>query len=509
MSNKILGLKKLSQKLKILKKKKKKIVLCHGVFDVLHIGHINHFNSAKKLGDILVVSVTPDKFVKKGPNRPIFPLNIRMQSLSALKNIDYITANTTETAVNPILDLKPDIYCKGKDYKDEKSDHTRNIIKEVRAIKSVNGKINYTEDRLFSSSNIINSSNLNLTNSQMKFLKEIRNDKKNKNLKISNLINSFSDLKVLVIGETMIDEYLYCDALGKSGKEPVLAVKNLHSEKFIGGTLSIAKNLSNFCKKVTVLSYVGEKKEQLKFLTNKLEKNINPIMIPKKKSCTIIKRRIIDDVNKTKILGLYSIEDHLINKKEERSIIKIISKIIGKHDLVIVSDYGHGFITDKVARLIIAKSKFLSVNAQLNSANVGYHTISKYKNADLVIINETEMRHEMRDKSEKIINLIKKLALKINPKFLTVTSGNQGSITFVKKNKKIFHCPAFAFRVFDKIGAGDTMLAYLSLTVFKKINTKIGMFISSLAAAFNVENAANSKVLKKTDIIKSAESYLK
>ncbi len=507
MSNKILSIKKLAQRIKKLKKRKKKIILCHGVFDVLHIGHINHFNSAKKLGDILVVSVTPDKFVRKGPNRPIFPLNLRMQSLSALKSIDYVTANTTETAVNPILEIKPNIYCKGKDYRDEKSDHTQNIKREVKAIKSINGKINYTEDKLFSSSNIINNSNLNLTDVQIKFLRELKNQ--NKKFKISNLINSFSDLKVLVIGETMIDEYLYCDALGKSGKEPILAVKNLHSEKFIGGTLSIAKNLSNFCKKVTVLSYVGEKKEQLKFLKTKLEKNINPIMIPKKNSCTIIKRRIIDNINRTKILGLYSLEDHLINKKEEKKIIKILSKIIKEHDLVIVSDYGHGFISDKVAKVIINKSKFLSVNAQLNAANVGFHTISKYKKADLVIINETEMRHEMRDKSEKTTNLIKKLALKINPKFLTVTSGNQGSITLIKKNKKIIHCPAFAFKVSDKIGAGDTMLAYLSLAVFKKINTKIGMFISSLAAAFNVENAANSKILKKIDIIKSAEAYLK
>ena len=97
----------------------------------------------------------------------------------------------------------------------------------------------------------------------MIFLNSLKKDKEIKKFDPSKLIKSFKSLKVLVIGETIIDEYIYCDALGKSGKEPVLAVKYLKSKKIIGGTMSIAKNLSSFCKKITVLSYVGEKKEQL------------------------------------------------------------------------------------------------------------------------------------------------------------------------------------------------------------------------------------------------------
>ncbi len=507
--SKIENIKTLSKKLLNLKKKGRKIVLCHGVFDVLHIGHIKHFQSAKKLGNILVVSVTPDKFVNKGPNRPIFPLHLRMQALAALKNVDFVTANISDTATFPILNLKPNIYCKGKDYKNQKSDYTGNIKIETKAIKSVGGSIYYTQDELYSSSKIINDSSLNLSHEQRNFLKVLKSNKENKNRDIKKIINSFSNLKVLIIGETIIDEYIYCDALGKSGKEPVLAVKNLYTKKFIGGTLSIAKNLSNFCKKVTVLSYIGKKKEQLNFLKKNLEKNINFVALPKKDSCTIVKKRFVDEINKTKILGVYSIEDQLINKNEEKILINNILKQIKQHDLVIVSDYGHGLITEKIANLVVRKSKFVSVNAQLNAANVGYHTISKYKNADLVIINENEMRHEMRNKSDELNTLIKLLSLKIKSKFTTVTSGDKGSTTLIKKNKKIIKCPAFAFKVLDKIGAGDTMLAFLSLAVFKKIDMKFSMFLSALAAAFNVENEANSKVLKKADIVKSAEAYLK
>ena len=125
-------------------------------------------------------------------------------------------------------------------------------------------------------------------------------------------------------------------------------------------------------------------------------------MIPKSNACTIVKKRFVDDINKTKILGVYSIEDQLINNSEEKFVIKNILKQIRQHDLVIVSDFGHGLITDKIAKLLIQKSKFIAVNAQLNAANIGFHTISKYKKADLVIINENEMRHELRNKSEGV-----------------------------------------------------------------------------------------------------------
>ena len=80
---------------------------------------------------------------------------------------------------------------------------------------------------------------------------------------------------------------------------------------------------------------------------------------------------------------------------------------------------------------------------------------------------------------------------------------------FSMKSKKLHHCPAFAKNIVDKIGAGDTMLALLSLCVFKKLNSKLSMFISSLAAATNVQTEANSLILDKISIIKSAESYLK
>ena len=163
---KIISVKSLEKVISKLKAKGKKVVLCHGVFDLLHIGHIKHFKEAKKLGDILVATVTQDKYVNKGPNRPIFSLNTRMESIAALKDIDYVAPNIFSNAIQLIKMLKPDIYCKGKDYKNYNLDATSQIKKEAAAIKSVGGKITHTGTVLFSSSKIINQTSLNLSNEQ-------------------------------------------------------------------------------------------------------------------------------------------------------------------------------------------------------------------------------------------------------------------------------------------------------------------------------------------------------
>ena len=186
-----------------------------------------------------------------------------------------------------------------------------------------------------------------------------------------------------------------------------------------------------------------------------------------------------------------------------------IQKLIKNHDLVIVSDYGHGLISDKTAKLIVKKSKFVAVNTQLNSSNLGFHVISKYIGANFITINETEMRHELRNKTEHRLPLIKTLSKKLKSKYPHVTSGVMGSIIYNSTLKEIISCPAFASKVMDKVGTGDTMLAILAISLFKKFNIKLSMFLSALAAAQNIQYMANKIPINKVNITRALQSYLK
>ena len=507
MLKKILDLKTLERKIKILKKRQKKIVLCHGVFDLLHVGHIKHLKKAKDLGNILVVTLTPDIYVNKGPGRPLFNQNLRSESLAALSSVDFVSINNNSTAANIIRKIKPNIYCKGQDYKDHNDDITGEIKNEIRELKKIKGKVVFTNELTQSSSSLINQASNDLSLNQRKIIKKI---KKTFNIeKVQNEIEKINKLKVLVIGETIIDRYFFCEPLGKSGKDPILVFKENKFEEYLGGSLAIAKNIAPFCKNVTVLSALGENKEYLPFIKKKLDKKIKLNFIYKKNSPTIVKTKYLDSVTFNKVFGLNKINGDLLSKIDETQFLKILHKEILKHDLVIVSDYGHGLITKKIASFLVQKSKYLAINAQINSANLGFHTLKNYKKSDCCIINENELRYELRNKNDNIEKLMNEFAITNNPKNLIVTQGIRGSKILSKKIKKIDHIEAFSEGAVDKVGAGDTMLAFISALLKNKTDRLLALFIGSLAAAISVQSFANKTDINKIALLKFISRVLK
>ena len=485
--------------------KKKKIILCHGVFDLIHIGHIKHFISAKQFGDILIVSLTPDIFVNKGPGRPIFSEKLRIEFLQNISVIDHIVLNNSPTSVNLINLLKPDIYCKGPDYKIHKDDITGEIKNETKALNKYGGKVKYTDDITSSSSSLINEHYRNLTFNQKQTIKII----KNKKINLNKLLNLSKKLKVLVLGETIIDQYFFCETLGKSGKDPVLQMREEKNEIYIGGAAAIAGNVAKFCGKVTLMSMVGEDRKFQNLIKKKLPKNVDLKLIFKKKSPTIIKKKYIDSITNNKVFGSYIINDSPLDLENEKKLKNFLTNKLKNFDLVIISDYGHGFISDKNASLLSKKSKYIALNAQINAANRGYHTMNKYKNIDCVIINETELRHELRDKNSKVNYLMNNLSKKLNISNLVVTQGSEGATLYNKKSKKFYYMEAFASKVVDKIGSGDTMLSLISIFLKLGLDKTYALLIGSLGASQSVSSMGNKNLIDKIKLIKAIDHTLK
>ena len=497
MSKKILEFKNIKNISYILKKKKKKIVLCHGVFDLLHLGHLKHFKEAKELGDVLFVSITDDKFINKGFNRPHFNAHQRLEALSLINSVDYVFVNNSKDAINSIKELKPNIYCKGQDYKNRNSDITNKITKEENECKKNGGVIKITKSEMFSSSKLLNS----IEEKNVKLEKYLIELKSNNFLKkIIETIDNLNKKEIILIGETIIDKYNFCEILGKSGKEPHLVLKNIYEEYYLGGVIAIAKNLAPLCKSVKVISVLGEKKEYLNFIRKKLPNNIKLDLIYKKNSSTICKTRFVDEANKYKILGVYDVDDENLSIKEEKILRKKIIQNINKNKIVIVSDYGHGMISKKNANLICKKSNFLSLNTQMNASNKGYHSVSKYKNYNFLIINENELRYELRDRTSNLKVLSSFISKKNNIDKVVITRGQDGSIIYDNKNNKYIECPAVNNKVIDKVGAGDCMLAIMSLLINSKLDDKLSLFVGNLVGAISVSKIANSEIIDKIDL---------
>ncbi|NQU83856.1 MAG: adenylyltransferase/cytidyltransferase family protein, partial [Parcubacteria group bacterium] len=273
MNNKVKNLDELAEIVHNLKEQGKTVVQCHGCFDLMHLGHIKHFEAAKKLGDILIISITADEFVNKGPGRPAFPGHLRAESLAALECVDYVTINPAPNGVEILKALKPNIYAKGSEYEKGITDMTRTIYREAEAVRSVGGVIEFTHEPTFSSTNLLK----NHFNIYPDNVKEFLNDFSRHHTvdEILSKIKSIKDMKVLFIGEAVIDEYHYCHALGKSGKENLIAMKYKNEESFAGGVFACVNHLAGFCDNVDLVTCLGNKDSREDFIRKNLKPNIN------------------------------------------------------------------------------------------------------------------------------------------------------------------------------------------------------------------------------------------
>ncbi len=495
---KIINISSISEILKKIRKNKKKVVLCHGVFDLLHFGHINYFREAKKNGDIVIASITADKYVLKGPGRPYFNFKNRAKVISELSSVDYVIESDAETAEKILNIVKPDVYFKGQDYKDKKSDITMNIGKEIKIVKKHKGVIKYSNEENFSSSSILNE---RLEGDKRNIIDYI---KKNYDEKFFfTLFEKIKNKKVLVIGESIIDKYLLVNVLGKSGKESILNFEEYSEKKFVGGVLAIANNISNFVKNVKIISLLGKNNSHLNFIKKNLNQNIFYDFLYKKSNPTMVKTKIVDSKNYNKFYGLYNFSDNNFSENEKKQLRTKILKSLKKFDLITVSDYGHNFIDKKISN-ILKRQKKLIVNTQINAANIGYHTISKYKGANCAIINEVELRHELKDKHSNIKNLLPKLSKKFKIKFLVVTVGKNGSYGYDLKKNNLYYCPAFAKEVVDRLGAGDAYLSVFSAIYSIGIkDLRLLMLMASLGTLEVIKGLGNSNSINYKSLLKS------
>lgn len=484
----------------------KKIVLCHGVFDLLHIGHIRYFEQAKKHGDVLVVTVTPDRFVNKGPDRPAFPEDLRVEAIAALNVVDYAAINEWSTAVETIQILKPDIYAKGSEYKDAKMDITRKIIDEENAIKSVGGSLIFTEDIVFSSSQLINKNFSNFPEKTREFLTEFSN--RYSSDEVRQFLKQAEKINVLVIGETIIDEYNYCEPIGMTTKDPIIAVKYLSKEKFAGGILAAANHLANFCHSVDLITLLGEFEVDEVFVRENLNKKINPFFIYKRNSPTIVKRRFIDNYLTQKLFELHEINDSELDRVQELLLNEIFWEKIPNYDIVIVIDYGHGMLTTELIETICNKAKFLAINTQSNAGNRGFNVISKYSKADFISLNHSELNLEERNRHCGIKESIANVSRKISCPKILITMGKDGNIYF-DVNEGFVETPAFATQVLDRMGAGDAVISLSSLCAFQNAPKEVVGFIANAVASQAVTTVGHRTSIEPGPLYKYISTLMK
>lgn len=483
-----------------------KVVLCHGTFDLMHTGHIRYLQRARKEGDVLLVTLTADEYVNKGPGRPVFNEQLRAENLAALECVDLVAINYAVTAVDALHKIRPDIYAKGSEYRSHDDDVTGNITREQEAVEKNGGEIFYTDEITFSSSSLLNEYFSIFSPETKQFLEQFREKWSDK--EIHRIVESLADLNVLVIGDAIIDQYHYVSPLGQTGKGNALAVRYENDEQFAGGSIAVANHIAGFANSVTLLTGLGDQDSYEDFIREKLLHNVDPVFHRFLDAPTVTKRRFVDG-DLAKLFEVYFFQDTPKLENEGVETTQWLTENLAEYDVVVVADFGNGFVTDRMIEILCDKSHYLAVNTQINSGNRGYHVINRYSRADYVSLNEPELRLAAHNRHDPLEDVSEIVAGKVQAKCLAITRGTKGAMMVDVNAREIYRVPALSSRVIDRIGAGDAFLSLSSICLGKGIDPQIASFVGSVAAAMDVQIVCNRDPIDQVGMKKYVSTLLK
>lgn len=486
----------------------KKVILCHGVFDLVHPGHIIHFEHAKAMGDLLVVSVTSEKYVRKGPGRPYFNDEMRLKFLSAISCIDYVMLSEGYTVDDIIAVVEPDLYVKGQEYAKAEDDITGMIEKEIRLVRDHGGDIAYTAGEVFSSTKLINQALPALSSEVREYMEKFHQNYRLSDLK--KIVERMKQLKTLVIGDVIMDEYIYCSVQGLMSKDMGYSARFQKTEQYLGGSLAVARHLCSFSDDVTLMGVVGMEESIHSRMLNDLSGNMRLDLVYSPVYETIKKSRYVsfnekrEEINK--IFAINNLPVPMVIDQKTMDLFKQhLTQKIEQYDVVILCDFGHGLIDAQVMQIIQDKAKFLALNCQTNSSNYGKNLITKYHRADVFALDERELELAFSEYRTKEPEALLRLANHLNQKGW-LTRGSKGAV--MVENGQLQICPAFTLKVKDTIGAGDAFFALASMAAAAGADMEASTFLGNIAGALAANIIGNKEAVEKVNVLKYAGTLL-
>jgi len=488
----------------------KKVVMCHGVFDIVHPGHVRHLIYARSKGDVLVASLTCDAHITKANMRPFVPEEMRAMNLAALEAVDYVVIDRNPTPVENLKKIQPDYFVKGYEYvKGEVNPKTQ---EEQEVIESYGGEFIFTPgDIVYSSSTIIEADPPDLANEKLVFLLE------GEGLSFADLhdaLDKFIGLKVHVVGDTIVDSLTQTTLIGANAKTPTFSCRYEGRQDYVGGAGVVAKHLRAAGAEVTFSTVLGE--DDLK---NFVLEDLDAAGIAV--NCVVDPTRPTTNKNAF-IAGGYRLlkVDTLDNRSISGKILGKMCESIGetKTDLIVYGDFRHGiFSRETIPSLIeaIPTGTFKVGDSQVASR---WGNILDFKDFDLITPNEKEARFSLGDQDTVVRPLGTQLYKKAGCGCLMLKMGSRGMITFrapiaeLADVRDFFVVDSFADRVVDAVGSGDALLSYASLALKVTGSEVIASVLGSLAAAVECEKDGNipvhpDDVRRKLETIEKMANY--
>jgi rfaE bifunctional protein kinase chain/domain/rfaE bifunctional protein nucleotidyltransferase chain/domain len=475
----------------------KTLVHCHGCFDIVHPGHIHYLQFAKSQGDLLVVSVSADPQVNKGADRPLIPDDLRADSLAALECVDYVYVNHHPTAVELLADLRPDVYCKGREYE---TNNDPRFLAERDAVTRHGGRVVFSSgDVIYSSSALIGGMSTGAFNGEKlrRYLATYDLDGR----EILDLVAAFRGKKVVVVGDYVLDRYHFCEPTSVASEAPMMNLRQIKTEDFDGGAGVIALHLAGLGAAPTLVSALGTDGESGR-VQDRLRRRGVDLSIQASRRELPLKHRYLADL--TKVL---KIDEGTTGAHDSQTEADLADRILAAADgaaAVIFADFGCGLLTRHVLERVMPE---LRRRVGVITADVSgmRSNLLHFKDVDLLCPTERVVRETLHDFTTGINNVVYGLLTRTGARQAIVTLGKQGLLVFDQyrarpanesweRNLRSEYLPALPAPSIDPLGCNDALLAAASLTLAAGGSIHAAAYLGTVAAAFEVQRVGNHPI---------------
>ncbi len=462
---------------------KKRSVLCHGCFDLLHIGHIRYLQSAREMGDLLIVTVTPDRFVDKGPHRPAFPEALRAEAIASLDCVDYVAINNWPTAEETLRRLQPAVYVKGSDFTSVESDMTGKLAREAQVVKEIGAELQITRDIVFSSTNLINRFFSGLSDEVEQYFHRFRT--RYQLGEILGLIDRMADLRVLLVGDTILNEYHCCSLCAPLYRNtPLMAQRDCHRTVW-GGVPTIANNVAGLARNVTLMTAIGASPSHEELIRGQLDKRISARFAVRETTPTTTRKCFVDQDTRQELFEVYIAGDLESTEASDRQLARWIQNSIKEHDLVIAVDFGHGAVRKKLREDLAAQAPFLAVVTDTNGKRAS-RTLGAYSHIDFCIADEHEVRAVTYEFQGGIESVVGEFRDRLGCSRYLIDRGGEGCLVG-DDGGNVMTTPAFSEPSLDPNDQAGLSVA--ALAAFLKAPPELIGFLWSAAEALSGKNA--------------------
>ncbi len=382
--SKIKPIAQIASEVKVSKENGVSIVHCHGEFDLLHIGHTRYFKAAKKFGDVLIVTLTPDRFIMKGPGRPVFNEDLRAEAIANLEFVDFVGINEWETAEETLKMIQPDVYVKGSEYLN-KVDVTGRLEREKQLIESLGGKMEFTHEIVFSSSQLLNKHFDVFSKESQSYLHRL--SQQYDAMEIVEALDQLKSLKLLVIGEARIDQHTLCSTSRQEGIMP-LSQKSFYQPK---GALSVANHLVDFCDNVDCVLVASEDLIGQELLQEIIAEEVNLHLFSQQGYLLPTVTQYWDEDS---YHGLWKVRHtHSKTIDLKKTILEVSNwlQVQEKYDAIMIVDLGLGLMNDALIEELNRRSSFIGVAIGTGDLHPGFNPVVNYSGFNYLCLSEESL----------------------------------------------------------------------------------------------------------------------